>query len=54
MIVSNVQSFQKVQRQERVAEEVKVTLKPFFNKKIISKDQYKDIMRKCVMKVIID
>ncbi|KAK7081264.1 Splicing factor, arginine serine-rich [Halocaridina rubra] len=41
----------KVQRQERVVEEVKLSLKPFYNKKTISKDDYKEIMRKCVQKV---
>lgn len=41
----------KVQRQERVIEEVKLSLKPFYNKKTIDKDDYKEIMRKCVQKV---
>lgn len=41
----------KVQRQERVVEEVKLSLKPFYNKKTIGKEDYKDIMRKCVQKV---
>lgn len=45
------QFLKKVQRQERVVEEVKLSLKPFYNKKTIGKDDYKDIMRKCVQKV---
>lgn len=40
-----------MQRQERVIEEVKLSLKPFYNKKTIGKDDYKEIMRKCVQKV---
>lgn len=46
------QFLKKVQRQERVIEEVKLSLKPFYNKKTIGKDDYKEIMRKCVQKVI--
>merc|ERR1712117_352354 len=41
----------KVQRQERIVEEIKMVLKPFYNKKKITKSSYKDIMRKCVPKV---
>jgi len=41
----------KVQRQERIVEEIKMVLKPFYNKKKISKSSYKEIMRKCVPKV---
>jgi len=41
----------KVQRQERIVEEIKMVLKPFYNKKKISKGSYKEIMRKCVPKV---
>ena len=48
-----LQFLKKVQRQERVVDEVKLSLKPFYNKKTISKTEYKDIMRKCVQKVII-
>jgi PHD and RING finger domain-containing protein 1 len=36
-----------------VEEEVKLALKPFYNKGEVNKDQYKDIMRKAVPKVII-
>lgn len=42
---------QKLHRQERVVEEVKLALKPFYNKKQVSKDDYKLIMKKCVPKV---
>merc|ERR1712061_986545 len=41
----------KVQRQERIVEEIKMVLKPFYNKKKINKDDYKEILRKCVPKV---
>ena len=36
---------------ERVAEEVKSALKPFFVRSEIDKEEYKDIMRKAVPKV---
>lgn len=48
------QFLKKVQRQERIVEEIKMVLKPFYNKKKIGKDSYKDIMRKCVPKVRMD
>lgn len=41
----------KLNRQERVVEEVKLVLKPYYNKKKITKDEYKDIMRKAVPKI---
>merc|ERR1719400_181086 len=41
----------KVQRQERIVEEIKLVLKPYYNRKKINKDDYKDILRKCVPKV---
>eukprot|EP00095_Tigriopus_kingsejongensis_P003595 maker-scaffold1122_size61463-snap-gene-0.17 protein:Tk03595 transcript:maker-scaffold1122_size61463-snap-gene-0.17-mRNA-1 annotation:"phd and ring finger domain-containing protein 1 isoform x2" len=44
----------KVQRQERIVDEIKTVLKPFYNKKKISKASYKEIMRKCVPKVLED
>ena len=47
----NLQFLKKVQRQERIVEEIKMVLKPFYNKKKISKESYKEIMRKCVPKV---
>ena len=45
------QFLKKVQRQERVVEEVKLVMKPAFNRKKITKDQYKEILRKAVPKV---
>jgi len=45
------QLLRKLNRQERVVEEVKLVLKPYFNKKAITKDDYKDIMRRAVPKV---
>ncbi|CAH1131039.1 unnamed protein product [Ceutorhynchus assimilis] len=41
----------KLNRQERVVEEVKLVLKPYYNKKKITKDEYKDIMRRAVPKI---
>lgn len=46
-----LQFLRKLNRQERVVEEVKLVLKPHFNKKVITKDDYKDIMRRAVPKV---
>ncbi|XP_065312738.1 uncharacterized protein LOC135922251 isoform X3 [Gordionus sp. m RMFG-2023] len=43
--------FQKLNHQQRVAEEVKVALKPFYNKGEIDKQQYKDIMKRAVIKI---
>jgi len=42
---------EKVQRQERIVEEVKLVLKPAYNKKKITKEAYKEILRKTVPKV---
>nr|XP_023012736.1 serine/arginine repetitive matrix protein 2 isoform X1 [Leptinotarsa decemlineata] len=41
----------KLNRQERVVEEVKLVLKPHYNKKRISKEEYKDILRRSVPKI---
>uniref|UniRef100_A0A8D9B2I4 PHD and RING finger domain-containing protein 1 n=1 Tax=Cacopsylla melanoneura TaxID=428564 RepID=A0A8D9B2I4_9HEMI len=41
----------KLNRQERVVEEVKHVLKPHYNKKHVTKEQYKDILRKSVPKI---
>jgi len=41
----------KLNRQERVEEEVKCVLKPYYQRKEINKDEYKNIMRKAVPKV---
>ena len=45
------QFLKKVQRQERAVEEIKMVLKPHYNRKKIDKDIYKEILRKCVPKV---
>ena len=39
---------------ERIADEVKSALKPFFVRNEIDKEEYKDIMRKAVPKVSTD
>lgn len=51
--VSNqaVYFLKKLNRQERVVEEVKLVLKPHYNKKHVTKDEYKDILRRAVPKV---
>jgi len=41
----------KVQRQERIVEEIKLVLKPVYNNRKISKEAYKEIMRKTVPKI---
>lgn len=46
------QFLKKLNRQERVVEEVKLVLKPYYNKKKINKEEYKEIMRRAVPKVI--
>ena len=45
------QFLRKVQRQERIVEEIKLLLKPHYNRKRINKEDYKEILRKCVPKV---
>lgn len=37
--------------QERAVEEVKLAIKPFYQRRDINKDEYKDILRKAVQKV---
>lgn len=46
------QFLRKIHRQERVVDEIKFVLKPHYNKKHITKDDYKDILRRAVPKVI--
>ncbi len=48
-----LQLMKKLNRQERVVEEVKLAIKPYYNKGKINKDEYKEIMRKAVPKVIV-
>lgn len=45
------QFLKKLNRQERVVEEVKLVLKPHYNKKHVTKDEYKDILRRAVPKI---
>lgn len=47
-----LQYLKKLNRQERVVEEVKVVLKPFYQRRDVTKEEYKEIMRKSVPKVI--
>lgn len=41
----------KLNRQERVVEEVKLALKPYYSKRQVNKDEYKEILRRAVPKV---
>lgn len=41
----------KMVSQERIADEIKIILKPYYCKGSINKDEYKNIMRNCVTKV---
>lgn len=41
----------KLQVQERAVEEVKLAIKPFYQKREVTKEEYKDILRKAVQKV---
>lgn len=50
-MLSLLQFLKKLNRQERVVEEVKLVLKPHYTKKHVTKEEYKDIMRKAVPKV---
>ena len=45
------QYLKKLHTQERAVEEVKLAIKPYYQRKDISKDEYKDILRKAVHKV---
>lgn len=42
---------QKLNRQERVIEEVKLALKPHYSNRTIDKEQYKDVLRRAVPKI---
>lgn len=44
-------SHQKLQIQEKAAQEVKLAIKPFYQNKDITKEEYKEIVRKAVDKV---
>lgn len=41
----------KLHTQERAVEEVKLAIKPYYQRKDINKDEYKDILRKAVHKI---
>ncbi|XP_037587050.1 PHD and RING finger domain-containing protein 1 isoform X1 [Cebus imitator] len=41
----------KLQVQERAVEEVKLAIKPFYQKREVTKEEYKDILRKAVQKI---
>uniref|UniRef100_G3N5K0 SFR19-like C-terminal domain-containing protein n=2 Tax=Gasterosteus aculeatus TaxID=69293 RepID=G3N5K0_GASAC len=41
----------KLHTQERAVEEVKLAIKPYYQRKDINKDDYKDILRKAVHKI---
>ena len=43
--------FNKAQKQERIAEEIRTVLKPHYISKRIGKEDYKNILRKCVPKL---
>lgn len=45
------QYMKKLQVQERAVEEVKLAIKPFYQKREVTKEEYKDILRKAVQKV---
>lgn len=49
--LSNLKAIEKMNRQERIAEEVKVVLKPYYRSGKISKTEYKEIMKKAVHKI---
>ncbi|XP_043915071.1 PHD and RING finger domain-containing protein 1 isoform X2 [Protopterus annectens] len=47
----NAEYMKKLQIQERAVEEVKLAIKPFYQNREITKDEYKDILRKAVQKI---
>lgn len=49
--LSSLQYLKKLHTQERAVEEVKLAIKPYYQRKDINKDEYKDILRKAVHKV---
>ncbi|KAI8499559.1 PHD and RING finger domain-containing protein 1 [Branchiostoma belcheri] len=51
MDIKEKQMLEKLNRQERVAEEVKLALKPFYQAKKVDKQQYKEILKKSVIQV---
>ncbi|ELU18425.1 hypothetical protein CAPTEDRAFT_136721 [Capitella teleta] len=51
LLLQRQQEFMKLNRKERVVEEVKLAIKPYYAKGKINKEQYKEIMRKAVPKI---
>ncbi|XP_075401256.1 PHD and RING finger domain-containing protein 1 isoform X2 [Tenrec ecaudatus] len=49
--VKNEEYLKKLHMQERAVEEVKLAIKPFYQKREITKEEYKDILRKAVQKI---
>lgn len=47
----NEEYMKKLHVQERAVEEVKLAIKPFYQKREVTKDEYKDILRKAVQKI---
>ncbi|XP_049748923.1 PHD and RING finger domain-containing protein 1 isoform X1 [Elephas maximus indicus] len=47
----NEEYLKKLHMQERAVEEVKLAIKPFYQKREITKEEYKDILRKAVQKI---
>ncbi|XP_073514745.1 PHD and RING finger domain-containing protein 1 isoform X2 [Phyllobates terribilis] len=47
----NEEYMKKLHVQERAVEEVKLAIKPFYQKREITKDEYKEILRKAVQKI---
>ncbi|XP_032077191.1 PHD and RING finger domain-containing protein 1 isoform X2 [Thamnophis elegans] len=47
----NEEYMKKLHMQERAVEEVKLAIKPFYQKREITKEEYKDILRKAVQKI---
>lgn len=45
------QYLKKLHMQERAVEEVKLAIKPFYQRRDINKEEYKEILRKAVQKV---
>ena len=51
MFIFFQQYLKKLHMQERAIEEVKLAIKPFYQRRDINKDEYKEILRKAFQKV---
>ncbi|XP_056383099.1 PHD and RING finger domain-containing protein 1 isoform X2 [Hyla sarda] len=49
--LKNEEYMKKLHMQERAVEEVKLAIKPYYQKREITKDEYKEILRKAVQKI---